>query len=703
MKKWTFYAVLLASIMLFSGCGSDSDGENNDTQAQDDAPLGFGTYPSHVKRILFAHGLNADKASWGDFANSEYIEGWTVYRFSVDPIASIEERATSLATQINAVEEEGGEPIPDDSLVVVGHSMGGLDLHYIISKGHEEQDDPTSIFYKAAKKFHKFYTIASPHKGNEFGGVIQGFSKSIMELVADHSSGIVHDKSELAASDAVYDLGLAQMQAFNKQYPYTTFTIDDREIPLMALRFSCWDDLKADGVVAVQNQSLNGAPHSKEIYQGEHMGGVCDALDSDVTEELKLEEAVLNDIILSGAAIESETHDIIFYEGNNCEQDEKGIFTSSQEINISSCPSFTEFEADPTEFLNNNGTCDNDEIRSVKIFPTVAKGTYISVYDGAGYDEDDDWAVIYVGDHNLEEAVCINSFESDLSQELEDAGIEKFYHEGPAVTYDGNRLDGKISSMKISKTLETDPKVLFYEALYCKQNLIGGMQGEDIYGHIAYESGSAQNDEMQSLLLFPSVENNTIIKLYDSPSGSLEDDWFFIDRGTKDFHVPFCVNGFEHSTSTRESDAGIKTYYQEHDGLNGKVSYVKVSANKDNKLVFFEGSDCTQNVEKMFDSTESHSGDADALDFQNDEIRSVLLQAGVKKDTFIRVFDDGSGSHDDDWTEIEVYRDLDTPICIDTFETDRSGAHITAEYHEDDGLFANGLDGKISYIRIYHE
>ncbi len=697
MKKlWIFILPIMLALLL-TACGSSSENKSNDAVADDG---NIGSYPSHVKRILFAHGLDANISDWDTFAGSDHVEGWTVYRFNVDPIASIKDRATSLARQINAVVEDDGQPIPDDSMVAVGHSMGGLDLHYIISRGHAEQDDPNSDFYKAAKKFHRYYTIASPHKGNEFGGIIQGFSTTVLDVIVEYTEkggGVVHDKAELAASDAVYDLGMVQMQAFNKERPYTDFNIDGRDIPMMALRFNCAPEILADGVVSVQNQSFNGAPHSKDVYIGEHMAGVCDHLDSGIKRELDLEDNILNDIILKGADIESETHDIVFYESNGCEQDEKGIFTSSRSYSVN-CPTLAEVTAHPENYLTNNDSCDNDEIRSVKIFPSVAKGTYISVHDGADFDEDDDWAVIYIGDHDLKKAVCIDSFESDLSQDLKDKGIEMFTHQGPEITYDGNRLDGKISSIRISDSLTSDPKILFYEGNYCSQNLIGGLHASDIYGHIAYEPGSDQNDEMRSLLIFPSVEHNTILKLYDSTNGSLSDDWFFINRGSQDFHIPFCINGFEHSTSDRESAVGIDTYYQAHDGLNGKVSYVKISSGKDDNLVFFEGNDCTQNVEKMLDSKKDYSGDHDDLNFQNDEIRSVLLQAGVKKGTRIRVFDDGSGSHDDDWTEIEVYRDLDTPICIGTFETDRSGAHITADYHKN-----NGLDGKISYIRVYHE
>ncbi|MFH0899018.1 MAG: hypothetical protein V2A73_00160, partial [Pseudomonadota bacterium] len=91
-----------------------------------------------------------------------------------------------------------------------------------------------------------------PHKGNQYAGWDPIFG-------------------------AIQDLGIEQMRTFNEQHPYTTFQIEGRRIPLLALRFACEqdDDNGDDGVVEAQRQSLNGAPHSSTVFAGGHRPEDC--------------------------------------------------------------------------------------------------------------------------------------------------------------------------------------------------------------------------------------------------------------------------------------------------------------------------------------------------------------------------------------------------------------------------------------------
>lgn len=616
-----------------------------------------------VNNILFAHGLNADEHDWDKWIISDYLVGWNVYFTSVSPAASIENRASELADYINS------QNIQDDSMIAVGHSMGGLDLHYIISRGHENSG---SKYYEAAKKIHKVYTIASPHKGNQFADTIP-------------------------LSDAIVDLGLKNMQQFNKDYPYTTFEIDERKIELMALRFECATGMGADGIVSVQNQSLNGAPHSKEIYIGKHAEKAFDC--PFIVREQDQEKEILNDIILANKNIASQTHDIVFYEGNDCTQDEKGVFSSSSESDNHCISSIGH---------SHNGTCDDDEIRSVKIFPGVQKNTIISVYDNNNFSVYDDWTVINVGNKDLKKAVCINSFEtSSLSSEEKEAGISKFYHKG-TISPDGDFLDGKISSISIKHSFKQTGEVFFYEGKNCEQDLKGYYDtlGTEVHDN-CQESNNCDNDEIKSVLIFPSVENNTIIKLYDDPKGSLSATWMYINRGDQTLDVPFCINDLVHNTNSAEVTKGIDVYYRGAllNELNGQVSYIKITNKKDDNIVFFEGEDCSQNVELSLDSTKTYSGDSDKLGFQNDEIKSMLLQAGVKKGKVIKLYDDKDGKTSQSygpitdiygWAKITVKKDLDVPICIHNFDDEKDLVHIDLDrYHADDHL-----GGKISRIVV---
>ena len=81
---------------------------------------------------------------------------------------------------------------------------------------------------------------------------------------------------------------------------------------------------------------------------------------------------------------------------------------------------------------------------------------------------------------------------------------------------------------------------------------------------------------------------------------------------------------------------------------------------------------------------------------ENDEARSLALR-GVKKGTSIKLFDKPDSSKSDDWTEIEVLRDiaLTERVVVGTFEKSYSDSNVKVTSHPH-----NGLDGKVSHITI---
>ncbi|WP_309497410.1 lipase/acyltransferase domain-containing protein [Sulfurovum sp.] len=228
-------SMLLALVIVgFSGC-SDSD-DANDSQS---------THQKQVTNILFAHGFLSDAETWDHYsevtANYNSRE-WIIYRTNVSKTGTIAVRASQLADYINA------QNVEENSMLVVGHSMGGLDLRYIISEGNKDQTD-TNKYYTAAKKIHQFYTIATPHKGSDAAGLVP-----------------VDD-------GAVYDLSSEHMTEFNEENPYSNSNIDGRAIEMLAFRFACNKQNDHDGVVATDSQILDGAPYTKEIIDGKHTTG----------------------------------------------------------------------------------------------------------------------------------------------------------------------------------------------------------------------------------------------------------------------------------------------------------------------------------------------------------------------------------------------------------------------------------------------
>ena len=127
--------------------------------------------------------------------------------------------------------------IDEHTLRVVGHSMGGLDIRYLVSKP-----------LNAHKYIERVYTIATPHQGDGYG-----YFASV-------------------ASDAGRNLTPSYMKSFNKKYPYSKML--DHNVTMLAIRFACAKDPNegdSDIVVEVKDQRLPKAPYSFYIYHGKHM------------------------------------------------------------------------------------------------------------------------------------------------------------------------------------------------------------------------------------------------------------------------------------------------------------------------------------------------------------------------------------------------------------------------------------------------
>jgi len=251
---------VLISLFIIS-CGSESYG----------LPEVKSNHPLEVKNILFAHGFMSSSETWEDFTrySSNYANReWVPYLTSVSKTGTIIQRASELADYINA------QNLDDNSVLAVGHSMGGLDLRYIISMGHQNQS-VNNKYYTAAKKIYKLYTIATPHKGSNIASLVK------------RDNGAVHD------------LSVEYMNEFNQKYPYSNNHIDDRFIPMLAIRFTCQKAQKNDGVVAIDKQILENAPYSEKIYKGKHTSGLrrCEKNAREELTQSRIIEGILNDTI----------------------------------------------------------------------------------------------------------------------------------------------------------------------------------------------------------------------------------------------------------------------------------------------------------------------------------------------------------------------------------------------------------------------
>ncbi|CAA6826835.1 MAG: Unknown protein [uncultured Sulfurovum sp.] len=261
LKSNIFKGIFIAfSMILFSGCGNDTKTVTSDVNS---------IHPMSVKNVLFAHGFLSSADTWNHYVEvtSDYADReWVIYRTDVSDTGSIVRRAGQLADYINA------QGLEDNSMIVIGHSMGGLDLRYIISQGNQNQTDDNK-YYKAAKKIYKFYTIATPHKGVEIANILPEDNGAVSDLSADH------------------------MSMFNKEHPYSNSSIDGRKIEMLAFRFACDDDKSTDGIVPIESQVLDGAPYTKEVLDGKHTTArhiiICE---DDVIAELN-QNSIINNIL----------------------------------------------------------------------------------------------------------------------------------------------------------------------------------------------------------------------------------------------------------------------------------------------------------------------------------------------------------------------------------------------------------------------
>jgi hypothetical protein len=536
------YVILIISVLFLVSCGDSSD----ISVEIEDALY----HPDSVRNILFAHGYHDDSSAWDEYAKyidseSEY-DDWHVYRTDVSREGSIESRGSELADYIKNLD------IDDNSLIAVGHSMGGLDLRYIVSKGHMNADDPDDKYYLAAQKIHKVYTLATPHGGDQFGGTFP-------------------------LDDGSTSLGIEQMREFNNKYPYSTFSIDSRHVGFLAFRFHCDDaeysdgegaiepysDTESDGTVAVKRQILFGAPFTQSIFHGRHTKKFPNMCDTDVPLENTLTNTILKGI-LDNKQYYTDVKDIVFYEHSNCKGDEKGEFSSRHKDGTVKC---------------DGGRCDNDEISSIKIYPGIKKNTVIALYDSSNNPHMDDWTRIHIGETKLAEPFCINGLEHNTSDREAGQDINVIYHKM-------NGLNGKVSQVRIfeSKNKYDPYDIIFYKDSGCGGNIVGAYQSAHSSDDNCHKSGNCKNDEARSVLIYPSAEKGTIIHLYNDPDPhkNTGQSWARIDRGDQDFNKPYCISGFEHDLDSELT--GITMTHHEHTdtcwvdcGLTGHVSHITIS------------------------------------------------------------------------------------------------------------------------------
>lgn len=116
--------------------------------------------------------------------------------------------------------------------------------------------------------------------------------------------------------------------------------------------------------------------------------------------------------------------------------------------------------------------------------------------------------------------------------------------------------------------------LVFYEGNGCSQDIVFTYDSERSADDNCQNSGACDgdNDEARSLLIVGIAKPGTRIRVYDSPSASLTDDYAIIDILPNLPPEGVCIRTFEQSVSRR----GYRMSYVHKNGLDGKISHVTV-------------------------------------------------------------------------------------------------------------------------------
>ena len=255
------------------------------------------------------------------------------------------------------------------------------------------------------------------------------------------------------------------------------------------------------------------------------------------------------------------------------------------------------------------------------------------------------------------------------------------------VYHRSNGLDGKVSRITLTNS-SLEPVLDFYEGNNGTQNLVCSVRVVD--GHVDnLQNGSTcANDETRSVVLW-NVPANRVVRLYDSPSGHTDDDWFVFR--TKRHVKHKVINSFQHNID----DDDIEALYYRNNGLDGKVSRIEIEnrSSLPGYVSLYEGNEATQNKVCDLHAHDRTVNFKEESSCDNDEARSLVLTK-IRSGTRIYLYDDPDCETGDDWTKIEALQDVHRYV-VSRVEQNSETSRVRVTHHHD-----NGLAGKVSCIKI---
>lgn len=125
--------------------------------------------------------------------------------------------------------------------------------------------------------------------------------------------------------------------------------------------------------------------------------------------------------------------------------------------------------------------------------------------------------------------------------------------------------------------------LIFFEGNGCSQDIVFTYNSHVDASDNCQKRGACKgdNDEARSVQIAKSVKAGSRFVVFDDPSGKQDDDHTVVSIVDKDFLQPegYCLRTFENSFDNPDSNSGIKVEHVRKNGLDGKVSHVRVTAN----------------------------------------------------------------------------------------------------------------------------
>ncbi|QRK12133.1 hypothetical protein JQX13_20090 [Archangium violaceum] len=143
---------------------------------------------------------------------------------------------------------------------------------------------------------------------------------------------------------------------------------------------------------------------------------------------------------------------------------------------------------------------------------------------------------------------------------------------GPESAADETNKETSASELKTSVSQLVDPPVVtFWEGNGCSQDQVGWYIYNNTPMIMPNSGGSGWvNDEARSMMLFR-MPANTIVRVYNSGSGSHSEDWAEIV--VKEYADQLCIHSFEDAVD----NAAYSLRYCRYNGdLDGKVSQARI-------------------------------------------------------------------------------------------------------------------------------